>query len=413
MRLVVKYYIETTDDFGKTADLMAKMQSTGTWKEMTAETEAIVSRFGAKVESALITGEKSVYELPTKTQPGKKVTCGTVEISYPVENFGSKVSMLLTTIAGEIYDMAELTAVKVIDLKMPDDFLCGFKGPKFGVQGSREIVKSYDRPLFGAITKPCVGLSPKEISKLAYDVSRAGADFIKDDELLADAPYNRVKDRVIAVSEGLKKSYEETGRTTMYAFNVTDDPDEVINLHDTVAGHGGRALMFNVMAGGFGVLKKLSAYSTLPIHCHRDFAVTTFRPKYMGITSRIFTLLTRLCGGDQVQCGGIGGYLYETDEEILENIKACSEPLGSIKASLPVSSGGQWAGMVPVNMRKIGNMDFMLLAGGGVFSHPGGGYAGMRSIIRGYEEWMQGKKLEDSVDNDLRAAIRHFGTPVY
>jgi ribulose-bisphosphate carboxylase large chain len=408
-----RYYIETPDDFEKTADLMARMQSTGTWKELTDETKQITDRFGARVVKAEITGEKSVYELPTRYEPGKKVKCGYVDIDYPFENFGYKVSMLMTTVAGEIYDMAELTAVKVVDIMMDDEYLSGFHGPKFGLEGSRKVAGAQARPLFGAITKPCVGLTPAEIAKLAYEVSRAGADFIKDDELLADAPYNRLKDRVIAVSEGLKKAYEESGKVTMYAFNVTDDPDEVIALHDTVKKYGGRALMFNVMTGGFGVLNKLSKHTELPIHCHRDFAVTTFRPKYMGITSGLFTKLVRLCGGDQIQCGGIDGYLYETDEEIVGNIRVCTAPMGKIKGSLPVSSGGQWAGKMPVNLRKIGNVDFMLLAGGGVFSHPGGGYEGMKSIIAAYEESRQGKKLEQTSDPYLKKAIEHFGKAVY
>jgi ribulose-bisphosphate carboxylase large chain len=407
------YYIETPDDFYRTAELIARMQSTGTWKELDSETKRMTDRFGAKVVSAEITGEKSVYELPTKFTPGMKVKCGVVEIDYPVENFGPKISMLLTTVAGEIYDMSELTAVKVLDIKFNDDYLAGFHGPKFGLDGCREIAGAYGRPLFGAITKPCVGLSPEEIAKLACEVSKAGADFIKDDELLADAPYNRVIDRVKAVSTGLKKAYEETGKVTMYAFNVTDDPDEVIKLHDTVKKYGGRALMFNVMTGGFGVLNKLSKHTELPIHCHRDFAVTTFRPREMGITSGLFTKLTRLCGGDQIQCGGIGGYLYETDEEVAGNIKACTEKLGSIKKSLPVSSGGQWAGKIPINMRVIGNADFMLLAGGGVFSHPDGGFAGMRSIIEGYEAFTKGIKLEESGNKELKKAVEYFGNVSY
>jgi ribulose-bisphosphate carboxylase large chain len=407
------YYIETPDDFNKTAELIARMQSTGTWKELNAETNRMTARFGAKVVKAEITGEKQGFALPTKHAPAIKVSCGIVEIDYPVENFGPKISMLLTTVAGEIYDMSELTAVKVLDIKFDDEYLSGFHGPKFGLEGCREIAGAFERPLFGAITKPCVGLSPEEIARMAYEVSKAGADFIKDDELLADAPYNRVIDRVKAVSAGLKRSFEETGKTTMYAFNVTDDPDEVIALHDTVKKYGGRALMFNVMTGGFGVLNKLSRITELPIHCHRDFAVTTFRPKEMGITSTLFTKLTRMCGGDQIQCGGIDGYLFETDDEVAGNISACTEKLGNIKKSLPVSSGGQWAGKLPVNMRIIGNKDFMMLSGGGVFSHPDGGYAGMKSIISAYEAFTKGIKLEDHDSGELKRAIGHFGKVSY
>jgi ribulose-bisphosphate carboxylase large chain len=343
-RINASYYIETPDPVEKVAGLMAKMQSTGTWKEVAGETDAIIKKHGAEVVSVRQTGTKDRYELPTRYPEGKRVNCAEIVISYPVVNFGPKISMLLTTVAGEIFDMAELTAIKVIDLEMPQEYINLFPGPKFGLEGCREITGAVNRPFFGAITKPCVGISPKEISRLAYEVSRAGADFIKDDELLADAPYNSIHDRTIAVAEGLKKAYEETGHVTMYAFNVTDDPDKVLGLHDLVVKHGGRALMFNVMTGGFNTLKMLAQHTQLPIHCHRDFAVASIRSQYLGISSLVFTKFTRMCGADQIQCGGLGGYLYEKDEEMLENMQACLADMGKLKRTMPVSSGGMWAG---------------------------------------------------------------------
>ncbi|MEI7640314.1 MAG: RuBisCO large subunit C-terminal-like domain-containing protein [bacterium] len=407
----VKYFIQTPEDPRKIAQTMATMQSTGTWQKLDRETKKIVSRFGAKVYSVSKTAQRA-GALPTKYK-NKRKNAAIVEIDYPYNNFGFNIPMLLTTVAGEIFDMQELLSVKLLDIEFPKEYLNKFQGPKFGLEGSRKIAGAYDRPLFGAITKPCVGITPKEIARLAYEVSCAGADFIKDDELLADAPYNRLKDRVKAVSAGLKKAYEETGKTTMYAFNVTDDPDKVLGLHDLVVKGGGRAIMFNVLAGGFGTLTMLSKHTQVPIHCHRDFSVAAIRSGHIGLSSALFTKLTRLCGADQIQCGGIDGYLYETDEEILENFKTCLAPLGKIKKVLPVSSGGEWAGKIPINMRKIKNSDYMFMAGGGVFGHPDGGYAGMRSLIIAYETWKNGKKLETSKDKTLKRAIEKFGKVVY
>lgn len=412
-RILAHYYIETPFDACKIAALIAKMQSTGTWKEVTGETKKIINRHGAQVIRVKKIGTKKGYSLPTREPSGKRVTCAIVDISYPIINFGHNIAMLLSTTAGEIFDMAELTAVKLLDLDLPTSFLAGFQGPKFGLEGSKKITGAVNRPMFGAITKPCVGLTSKQIAQLAYEVSRAGADFIKDDELLADAPYNRLKDRVKAVVSGMKKAYEETGKVTMYAFNVTDDPDRALALHDIVKKHGGKAIMFNVLAGGLPLLKRLSEHSELPIHCHRDFSVASIRSNAIGITGPLFTKLTRLCGGDQIQCGGVGGYIFETDDEVLENIHACTAKFGKIKKSLPVSSGGEWAGKLPLNLRKIGNKDFMLLAGGGVFGHPDGGYAGMRSIIDAYKAVKAGVKLEKYDSVYLKRAIEEFGNVIY
>ncbi|MCX7698876.1 MAG: RuBisCO large subunit C-terminal-like domain-containing protein, partial [Candidatus Goldbacteria bacterium] len=188
----VKYYIETADSLKKTVELIAAMQSTGTWSDVKQETKNLIRKFGAKVRDVKILGKTNKIHLPTKRKIKGKLNCAEAVISYPWENFGKNIAMLLSTVAGEVYDLSELTAIKVIDINFPIEYLNLFKGPKFGIDGSREIVNAYDRPLFGAITKPCVGLTPKQISKIAYEVSMAGIDFIKDDELLADASYNTI-----------------------------------------------------------------------------------------------------------------------------------------------------------------------------------------------------------------------------
>jgi len=408
----VKYYFETTVEPEKAAELIASVQSTGTWKKVAGETKELIEKFGAVVRDIKDLGEAKEPSLPVK---GKFAGIRRAEavISYPHINFGSSIAMILSTVAGEAFDLNELTALKVIDIEFPEDYLKNFSGPKFGLEGCREIIGAHERPLFGAIVKPCVGLGASEIGELAASVAKAGADFIKDDELLCDPEYNRLKDRVESVSGALAGVYEETGKITMYAFNVTGGSMEPEAYHDIVKKHGGRAIMFNVLAGGFPALQKLSRHSNLPIHCHRDFAVTTFRSTKIGITSALFTKLTRLCGGDQVQCGGIGGNLYEEDEEVLESIRACTDKIGEIKPALPVSSGGMWAGKLPLNIRKNGNNDFLFLAGGGVFSHPKGGYGGMKSIIDAYQAFKQGVKLEDFDSAELKSAIEEFGEVLY
>ncbi len=382
----VKYYCETIETIEKAADITAINQSAGTWKKLDSETEELLSKHGAKVISAVKTGEKDSYSLPTRVDKGKKVNCGEFVIEYPEINFGGKISMLLSTVAGEAFDIAEITALKVMDIDFTQSFLSQFKGPKFGLEGSFEICGAKQRPMFGAIIKPCVGLLPSEIAKLAFEAARGGADFIKDDELLADAPYNKLEDRAKAVMGAIFDNEQKTGKKTMYAFNVTDDGTMPLKHHDTVMKYGARAVMFNVMAGGFGMLRELSGHSSVPVHCHRDFSVAAIRSDKIGISSRLFVKLTRLAGGDQIQCGGLGGYLYESDEEMLDNMRACVEPMGHIKPSLPVSSGGMWAGKLKYNLDKIGNNDFMFLCGGGVFGHPDGGYGGIRSLYEAYDE---------------------------
>ncbi len=409
----VEYYIETPENIEKAAEKMAGIQSVGILKNVPVIVKNKLSKYNAIIKEINKTGYKNKFELPTRMKNFKKVNCAKIILSFPIHNFGDNIAQFLTTIAGEIFDIKELTAIKVVDVKFTKDYLKFFKGPKFGIKGIRDIIKVKKRPFFGAIIKPCVGLSAKEISKLAYSVALAGADFIKDDELLGDVSYNTVKERVKAVSSGLKKVYEKTGKVTMYAFNITDYHDKIFMLHDIVKKYGGKAVMFNVLAGGFLLLKKLSEYTELPIHCHRDFSVAVIRSPYIGLTSNLFTKLVRICGGDMIQCGGIASSLYETDEEVLKNFSACTDNLFHIKKSLPVSSGGEWAGKLPVNLRKIKNNDFLFLCGSGVFDHPQGAFFGMKSIFSAYEAIRKGIKPEDFDCIALKNAIEYFGKVIY
>jgi ribulose-bisphosphate carboxylase large chain len=408
--LDVRYYLETFENPEKIAEMIANMQSTGTWKELPEKYEKSLKKYKAKVKFVKKIGKKRKIELPTRIKINKKINCADVVISYPVENFGDNITLLLTTVAGEIFDMSQLTAIKVIDINFTDEYLKFFKGPKFGIDGIREITGVKDRPFFGGIIKPCVGLSAKQIAGLTYKVAVNGADFIKDDELLGNMDYNTVKQRAEEIGKVLKKVYEKTGKKVLYAINVTDYPDRVFLFHDIIKKYGAGALLFNVLAGGFSVLKKLADYTELPIHCHRDFSVATFRCKYLGITSKLFTKIVRICGGDMIQCGGIdSGYLFEKDEEVLENFSACTQELSHIKKALPVSSGGQWAGKIPVNLQKIKNNDFLFLCGGGIFTHPDGPAAGIKSIYAAYEITKNGEKIENSGCKELKNAIKYFG----
>lgn len=409
----VEYYVETIINPYSLAEKMAGIQSVGVQKNISLKTEKKLRKHRAIVKEVKITGHKKRYELPTRVKTGLKVNCARLVLSFPVHNFGGNIAQFLTTIAGEIFDIQEITALKILDVKFTGDFLKFFKGPKFGIEGIRDIVKAKARPLFGAIIKPCVGLSPKEIAKLTFDVALAGADFIKDDELLSDVDFNRIKERAKAVGSGLKKAYEKTGKITMYAFNITDYPDKIFALHDTVKKYGGKAIMYNVLAGGFPLLKKLADYTELPIHCHRDFSVSVLRNKYIGLESYLFTKLVRICGGDMIQCGGIASSLYEKDEEVLKNFSACTEKLWHIKKALPVSSGGEWAGKLPVNLRKIKNNDFLFLCGSGIFDHPDGAFAGMQSIFSAYTAFKKGIKLENFNCNALKRAMKYFGEIIY
>jgi ribulose-bisphosphate carboxylase large chain len=394
--VIVTYYIETPLEIHEAAHLIAAVQSIGAGKISENDHERLAEIHGAKVITVSHMPGGYTQKLPTRAVSSKKtIQAAQIAIAYPHINFGPKIPNLLSAIAGELFEMNSFTAAKVIDIEFPDSFLKHFTGPRFGIDGCRDILKLYNRPVIGAIVKPCVGLSADRLAELAEEGFNGGLDFIKDDELLADTAYNPIRERVKKVSIALKRAEERTGERKMYAFNITDRIDRIRELHDVVVEGGGKCVMINVAAVGMEAMRELAEYTKVPVHCHRTCAAVWARSPVIGISFPALTKIFRLCGADQIHCGAIQGKLYESDDEVLANMHECVSENASIKQALPVSSGGQWAGKAPVNAEKIGHYDFLHLSGAGTYSHPDGPAAGARSIRQAWDAVLGGISLNE------------------
>ena len=166
------------------APALAIEQSTGTWIPVPGETPEVRCRHVAKVIG--------VYEVPDfefSVPPGLETRNYFIQIAFPQVNIGSQIPMLLTTVVGNISMGGQ---IKVLDIRFPKKFVEGFHGPKFGIQGVRELLGVPDRPLLNNMIKPCTGYTPEVGVELFRAAAMGGCDIIKDDELLANASFNEV-----------------------------------------------------------------------------------------------------------------------------------------------------------------------------------------------------------------------------
>jgi ribulose 1,5-bisphosphate carboxylase large subunit-like protein len=395
------YYLETVKNLREAADTLAGEQSTGTWVRVGLETKELMKKYRARV-----VGVKESYR--------GALNKGTIKVAFPCRNFGPVIPMLLTTVAGNLFEMEELLNVKLMDLEFPEEFIDAFKGPKFGAAGTKKIAKVKDRPMIGCIVKPCVGLEPREFASACYEVARGGVDFIKDDELIANPSYSPLDERVSEVMEALDKADEEKDETTLYAVNVTDEVGKILENADTALEHGANCLMLNFITAGFSSLRMLSEDPSIrvPIHCHRDMFAAFTRREHHGIHTIVISKLARLCGGDQVHVGSILGKLYEDIDSVMASANTLTDKWQHIKAALPVSSGGQHPGKIPENLRLLGK-DALILAGGGIFGHPMGAVSGARAMRQALEASLTGKSLGGYAEEheELKAALEKWGIP--
>lgn len=397
--ITVTYYLETKLALKEAAEVIAGEQTTGTWTKVGFETEDLVKKHRARV-------------LGAEGISGGGINKGTVKLAFPIINFGPVIPMLLSSVAGNLYEMTDLRNVKLLDLEFPERYVKEFKGPKYGIEGTRKVIDVYDRPLIGCIVKPCAGLSPKDFAEACYQAAAGGVDFIKDDELVANPEYSPIEERVSRVMEALDKAQEETGEKTMYAVNVTDEVDKIVKNAEMALESGTNCLMLNFITAGFSALRVLAEDQSIkaPIHCHRDMFASFTRSPVHGIHTVVVSKLARLCGSDQCHIGAVYGKLYEKLDSVLKSAEVVKKEWHNIMPTLPVSSGGQHPSKVPENLKHLGN-DALILAGGGIFGHRDGATAGATAMRQALDAALNGITIEEYAKEhkELGRAIEQWG----
>ena len=160
--------------------------------------------------------------------------------------------------------MKILDNVKLMELNFPKYWLQAYKGPKFGVEGTRKAAGINEkRPIVGSITKPNIGLDAKTYGKLAYETALGGIDFMKDDEAIVSPKYCPLEDRVTETMAGIDRAKEQTGKKVLFAVNITTRQDKLLELADKAIQAGANHLMVCGPYIGYGGLPKLSPRTRL------------------------------------------------------------------------------------------------------------------------------------------------------
>lgn len=379
--LVEEYLIETFIDPELAVAGFAMEQSTAQWKRSNVE-EDFRTRYGAKVLSyeVINTKDKSLYDLPLLKNHKKFYEC-TVKIANPHINFGAKFPNILTAAAGEgAFYSNGISLVKLVDLHFPKSLLLKFSGPRFGVNGFRDLLQVYDRPLFFGVVKPNVGLPPNEFAKLAYEAWVGGLDVAKDDEMLADVSYSPVVERTMLCNNLKKKAEDETGLKKMFLANITDEVDKLIELHDAVVSAGADSVMVNVFTIGLSAVRYIVKHATVPVVAHFDFIAPFTRLPAFGLSTKLVTKLQRLSGCDAIIMPGFGERMMTSNDEVKENVNECLKDWNNIKQSLPIPGGSDSAETLRPTFEKLGTIDFACIPGRGVFGHKKGPRAGAKSL---------------------------------
>jgi len=404
--LIARYYVEHKS-VKKAAEEICDEESVGTWTDITT-TKPHVAKLRAKVLNYKILGKEGNFEF------------GEVMIGFPVELFDleSGIPNILSMVAGNLFGLAALRNIRLLDVEFPRSITEQFPGPKFGISGVRKIIGTdkgeyKGRPHIGTIVKPKMGLYPDEWADVAYEAAIGGVDFIKDDENLVSQKFCPLEERVVEVLEKLDLVKSETGRTVLHAVNVTATHDVMWKHIETALDNGAKCLMIDVLLAGLQELAQMAADPSIkvPIHVHRTMhAAFTRNPKH-GISMLALAKFVRLAGGDQLHIGSFGqGKMDSNVKEELEIKNALIGPMYDYKTVFPVASGGLHPAKIP-NLIKYGGKDLIIQAGGGIHGHPKGTRAGARAMKQALEATLNNIDIKEYAKEheELRLALEKWG----
>ena len=412
-RIVAEYLVETPVSLVEAAESMAGEQSTGTFTSVPGETDELRRRFAARVESIETLDVAVAPSLPGAIKPKSSspgYQQGRVRLSFPLENMGANLPAIVSTVAGNLFELRYLSGLRLLDVDFPSSLAGEFPGPQFGVTGTREMAGVFGRPILGTIVKPSVGLTPHATADLVAVLADAGIDFVKDDELMANSPHSPLRERVAAVMAAVNAAADATGKKLMFAFNITDQLDRMLAHHDAVVAAGGTCVMVSLNSVGLAGVEFLRRRCALPIHGHRNGWGMLSRHPALGMEFRAYQKLWRLAGVDHLHVNGLQNKFCESDESVVRSITSCLEPMLGGYVTMPVVSSGQWGGQAPDTYRQTRTLDLMYLAGGGILAHPGGPAAGVSAIRQAWEAAAAGTPLEEFAGDhaELRQSLEFY-----
>jgi ribulose-bisphosphate carboxylase large chain len=277
-----------------------------------------------------------------------------VRIALATITTGYEVAQTLNMLFGNTSLHAH---VELLDVELPAEFVARFAGPRFGIDGIRDLLGANGRPLTCAALKP-QGLPATALATLCRSLVLGGVDVVKDDHGLADQAYAPFGERVAACQRALAQASRETGQRALYAPSLVGPPAQLHDFARIARDAGAGMLLVAPALVGHAVFHELAASVDVPVIAH---------PAYAGATRiappLLLGKLNRWLGADAVIYPNYGGrfaYSRATCEGIAHEAR---RPIDGWKAMLPVPAGGLAVERVAELVGVYGN-DMMLLIGG-------------------------------------------------
>ncbi len=284
-------------------------------------------------------------------------------VSFDESIAGGELPQFLNAVFGNI---SIKPGIQVIDLDLTPGLLKSFGGPRFGVDGLRQALNAYDRPILCAIVKP-MGLSTDELADMAYRFALGGIDIVKDDHSLANQPFSRFEERVEKCAAAVARANRETGYNSIYMPSLIAPAGEIEKRARFAkdAGAGGFLVAPGII--GFDTMRHLANSVGLPLLAHASFLGSFVVNEHSGIAPRVlFGTLMRLAGADIANFPNYAGRFSFSKKDCGEIAEADAKPMPPVKPIFPAPGGGVTLSVLPEMHRFYGN-DVVFLIGSDLY----------------------------------------------
>jgi ribulose 1,5-bisphosphate carboxylase large subunit-like protein len=318
---------------------------------------------------------------------------GEVTIAFPIVNTDFKsdgISHLLCQFMGGQIDIDSITKCHLLKVDFPKHIENSyFMKPKYGIDGIRDFTGAHDKPLFGGIVKPKIGVNSDILLEMVKEMVEGGINFIKEDEIMANPACCPIEERVPKIMEYLK------GKNVVYAVCINCDPHHVIDRVKKVYELGANAIHINFWSG-LGVYKSIRELD-LPIFIHFQKSgdkVLTNKSHDYHISWDVICDLAGLMGVDFIHAGMWGGYMSDSEGELNNTLNILHN-----RNVMPALSCGMHAGLIEATNKRFG-LNYMANIGGAIHGHPNGSKSGAIAIRQ---------SIDKNYGNEYYTAIEKWG----
>lgn len=286
-----------------------------------------------------------------------------VLIRFPAATVSSEVPQVFSVVFGNI---SLKRGIRVERIWPGPSLARALGGPRYGVEGLRDLCKADHRPLVASALKP-LGRPVETLARFAYQMALGGLDIVKDDHGLSDQKLCPFEKRVQACAEAVALGAAKSRKPCLYFPNVTGPSDEILPRALFAKACGASGLLISPLVTGLDCLRLLRDRVGLPIMAHPALSGAFFAHPAHGIApSALLGTLMRMSGADMVIFPSWVGRFPMRRQTCASIDRALKEDLQGLRRAFPVLAGGMSLDSVR-EMRKVHGDDVVFLVGSALY----------------------------------------------